>query len=69
MTEPDEILSAGPAARLLGISTDTLWRWGNDGRVRYSQIPGSKYRRYRRADLLPLKMIEVNLPEDGAGDG
>jgi excisionase family DNA binding protein len=58
----DKMLGPKDAAALLGISTDTLIRWGDQGRVRYTRLP-SGYRRYRREDLEGLLTV-VNDPDD-----
>lgn len=55
-TEPNdnELLTAGQAAAILGVDRTTLHRWGNQGRVKYVELTGSNYRRYRRRDLAGL---------------
>ena len=45
-----EILSIGEAARILGISVDTLRRWSNDGRIPTITLPSGQ-RRFHREDL------------------
>lgn len=48
----DELLRPGEAAQLLSISTHTLIRWGNLGRIRYTQRHAwSRERRYHRAEV------------------
>ena len=43
-------LALGPAASLLGVSTDTLRRWADTGRVRSFTTPGG-HRRFARPEL------------------
>ena len=43
-------LALGPAASLLGVSTDTLRRWADSGRVRSFTTPGG-HRRFARPEL------------------
>ena len=43
-------LALGPAASLLGVSTDTLRRWADAGRVRSFTTPGG-HRRFARPEL------------------
>lgn len=42
------------AARLLGVSTRTLTRYADAGRIRFTVLP-SGHRRYRLADLEALR--------------
>jgi excisionase family DNA binding protein len=58
----DDLLGPKEAAALLKISTDTLIRWGNAGRIRYIRSP-TGYRRYRREDLEHVLTV-VNDPND-----
>jgi excisionase family DNA binding protein len=58
----DEMLGPKEAAAMLGISTDTLHRWGDAGRIRYTRLPTGR-RKYRREDLKGLLTV-VNDPED-----
>ena len=52
MTDDETLLRPGEAAALLSISTDTLIRWGNLGRIRYTQRHAwSRERRYHRAEV------------------
>jgi molybdopterin-binding protein len=53
----EKAYTAGEAARLLGISLDTLRRWDRDGRLRVRRdranrrtVPASEIRRLRRAE-------------------
>jgi putative resolvase len=45
-----ELVSIGEAARLLGVSVDTLRRWSNEGLIPVTVLP-SGYRRYRMEDI------------------
>lgn len=63
----DKLLGPKAVADLLGISTDTLIRWGDQGRIRYTRLP-SGYRRYRREDLKGLLTV-VNDPEETDPEG
>ncbi len=48
---PDAWLDAAAAARLLGVKRETLYAYASRGLVRSAPAPGSRTRRYRRADL------------------
>jgi excisionase family DNA binding protein len=43
-------LTIGDAARILGVSVDTVRRWSDEGRVPVVVLP-SGHRRYRRSDI------------------
>ncbi len=45
-----DLLSLGPASRLVGVDPDTLRRWADDGRVDVSVTPGG-HRRFQRRSL------------------
>lgn len=47
---PDELLSTGAAAAVLGVSDETLRRWVEDKRVRHIRLPSGQLR-FRRTDL------------------
>lgn len=59
--EPDELLSIGPAASLVGVSVKTLRTWADAGRVPVIVHP-TGHRRFRRSALERL------LETMGAGD-
>ena len=50
---PDELLSSGAAAALIGISRDTLKRWEAKDRIKSRRTP-ENHRRYRRGDVEKL---------------
>lgn len=62
--DPETIVGASEAAELLGIHPATLYRWGDEGRVTYQEIAGSRYRRYKVRDLLPLRPRTINPPPE-----
>jgi excisionase family DNA binding protein len=57
----DEMLGPKEAAAVLGISTDTLTRWGDQGRIRYIRLPTGR-RKYHREDVERLLTV-VNDPD------
>lgn len=54
MTNADDLLSRAEAADLLGVSTQTVLRWGRDGILTEQRIEGTRWVRYRRGDVLEL---------------
>jgi excisionase family DNA binding protein len=50
----DTFLSVGAAARLAGVSVDTIRRWCSQGRLPYNQGGPNNHRRVMRGDLLAL---------------
>lgn len=54
--QADELLAIGPAARLLGVSSDTLRRWENAGLITAVRTLGNQ-RRFRRSDLIRLRQV------------
>lgn len=51
-TFPKDVLTPGEAAEMIGVSTETLFRWRKDGfGPRYSQ-PNHRIVRYLREDVL-----------------
>jgi molybdopterin-binding protein len=38
----EEVVGIGTAARVLGVSADTLRRWERDGRIRFERSPGGR---------------------------
>lgn len=62
-------LSLGDASRLLGVSTATVRRWSDSGRLRPFTTPGG-HRRFSRESLeRMLPSDRARRPELGAGDG
>lgn len=54
MDDDQPLLTISEASRLLGISTITLRRWSDSGRVPVVMLP-SGHRRYRREDIRDLR--------------
>jgi len=50
----DELLRPDIAARLIGITPDTLRRWANDGVLPTQRVRPGSHRRYRRSDVEAL---------------
>lgn len=46
----DELLPIGDAARLLGVSVDTVRRWDRDGLIESTRTLGGQ-RRFRRSEI------------------
>jgi len=51
----DTRLSIGEAARLLGVSVDTLRRWEADGLIAATRTPGNQ----RRYDLAEIERVRA----------
>ncbi|MBI2479951.1 MAG: helix-turn-helix domain-containing protein [Planctomycetia bacterium] len=49
--ETDEYVKIAEAARLLGVSQNTLRTWADDGKISARVNPANGYRLFRRADL------------------
>ncbi len=47
---PDELLSTSEAARLLGVSAETVRRWAERKRIKHIVLPSGQ-RRFRRQDI------------------
>lgn len=62
----DVFLSVGAAARLAGVSVDTIRRWCSHGRLPYNQGGPNNHRRIRRSDLLTLLSGEAPLAPRGS---
>lgn len=54
MSEADVLVPVGEAARILGVSIDTLRDWERDGKVTARRTVGG-HRRFRMGDLLELR--------------
>ena len=48
----EDLIRIGAAAQALGVSVDTLRRWGRDGRVEFQRMGGQRF--LRAADLAEL---------------
>ena len=44
-------LKIAEAARLLGVSQNTLRKWVDEGKIKASVVPANGYRLFRRQDL------------------
>jgi excisionase family DNA binding protein len=51
MTKLNEYLKIAEAARILGVSQNTLRAWAETGRIPVRRNPANGYRLFRRADL------------------
>jgi len=52
----DEYLRIGEAAEYVGVSSQTLRRWGQEGRISALRHPRNGYRYYRRPELEPFRL-------------
>jgi excisionase family DNA binding protein len=52
---PLDLCTISEAAELLGVSLPTLRRWDEAGKFKARRHPMSRYRLYRRADVLKLR--------------
>lgn len=52
-SEARELIPVGEAAKLLGVSTDTVKRWEKAGRISSVRTP-TGHRRFDRAEVLAL---------------
>lgn len=50
---PPDLLPPSEAAELLGISSETLRRWAEDGKIRHVKLPSGR-RLFYRADIEDL---------------
>ena len=60
MHQPEDLLTAGEAARMLHVSTDTVRRWANAGRLPVRRTPYG-HRRFLLADVQAA--LEVSEPK------
>ena len=63
----DVFLSVGAAARVAGVSVDTIRRWCSQGRLPYNQGGPNNHRRIRRSELIALLSGGAPSPPRGAG--
>ena len=55
MSEHDELWSVGKAALALGVSTRTILRWTEAGKLPLAGYSDSGHRRYNATDVVALK--------------
>lgn len=53
-SDPEDRLPIGDAARLAGVSVDTLRRWADGGQVPFERRTTSGHRVFRRADIVAI---------------
>lgn len=51
MTKLDEYVKTAEAARILGVSQNTLRAWAQSGKIPVRRNPANRYRLFRRRDL------------------
>ena len=51
MTKLNEYVKIAEAARILGVSQNTLRAWAESGKIRMHRNPANGYRLFRRVDL------------------
>ena len=62
-------LSVKEAAEYLGVSSITLRRWSDSGKLKSYRNPANKYRLYKKADLDQfLKSINGEINEEGSNE-
>lgn len=66
MPNDDTLLRPGEAAQLLKISTDTLIRWGNLGRITYTHP--HRWSRERRYDRVEVQRVLADMTEETPGE-
>jgi excisionase family DNA binding protein len=54
---PLDLVTISEAAELLGVSLPTMRRWDEAGKFKAHRHPMSRYRLYRRADVLKLRQL------------
>ena len=54
MSEHDELVPIGKAAHMLGVSTRTVLRWTDDGKLTLATLSDGGHRRYRLTDVQAL---------------
>ena len=58
--EEEELLRPGEAARILGVSYKTLWRWYREGIISAKQLP-SGHLRYYRSEIEKISKAKANV--------
>jgi excisionase family DNA binding protein len=63
-TDPEDRISAGAAADILGVHIDTVRRWTDSGYLPGAKVGPAGYRRFRRGDVQALadKHREIGQP-------
>jgi excisionase family DNA binding protein len=56
METTDDFVTIQDAARYLGVSTQTLRRWDEEGKLKAVRRPASDYRYYKLSDLEPFRL-------------
>jgi excisionase family DNA binding protein len=57
---PSELLGSREAARIIGVTDETVRRWAADGLIRYIRLPSGQLR-FERADVEAVRRpIEPN---------
>jgi excisionase family DNA binding protein len=59
-------LSSSEAARLVGVSRDTILRYKNEGLLPYIQPGPGRHHRFRRKDVLALFEVKTATASDNA---
>jgi len=54
MTKFNQFVTVKEAAKLLGVSPNTLRTWDRTGKIRVYRSPMSKYRLFKKSDLVKI---------------
>lgn len=65
----NEYLRIGEAAEYVGVSSQTLRRWDQEGRISALRHPSNGYRYYRRPDLEPFRLEYQRAADEPADPG
>lgn len=68
MAPDSDLIRAGEAARILGVSRVTLYRWATEGNIRHFEVGPHKERRFLRSDILALLREREAKEEGGSGE-
>lgn len=63
-----DFLTIAQAADYVNVSTQTLRRWDQDGKLQSVRHPASKYRYYRKSDLEPFRLDYQKAQQLSTGD-
>lgn len=55
---PTEYLSTAEAARMLGVSDETLRRWADERKIRHTRLPSGRLRFTREDIAASLEVVE-----------